>query len=197
MITLHPFMPFITEELYQEVCDANAPFQSICNVQLTDSESLNSAILDQGELLIELTTAIREIRAKNQIKPKDDIRLFHNNSDQNHLSAIEQTLIRLNYISALAYADKAENTTPLTIKGVTYYMEAKREVDPIAEAVRLEQELAYTIGFLDSVMKKLSNERFVANAKADVIDRERQKASDAERKIMALREELERLGAKK
>lgn len=197
MITLHPFMPFITEELYQEVCDANAPFQSICNVQLTDSESLNSAILDQGELLIELTTAIREIRAKNQIKPKDDIRLFHNNSDQNHLSAIEQTLIRLNYISALAYADKAENTTPLTIKGVTYYMEAKREVDPIAEAVRLEQELAYTIGFLDSVMKKLSNERFVANAKADVLDRERQKASDAEKKIMALREELERLGAKK
>jgi valyl-tRNA synthetase len=76
-------------------------------------------------------------------------------------------------------------------------MEAKREVDPIAEAVRLEQELAYTIGFLDSVMKKLSNERFVANAKADVIDRERQKASDAEKKIMALREELERLSAKK
>ncbi len=197
MITLHPFMPFITEELYQELRDQEAAFESICNVVSGESKPLDETTLKQGDLLIELTTAIREIRAKNQIKPKDEIGLYFNNTDTSSLEAIRKTLTRLNFIRHFASGDKMDNCIPLTIKGNTYYIEAQREVDMEAEAERLQQELDYTKGFLESVLKKLSNERFVANAKPDVVEKEKQKAADAESKIAALTQELSRLGIKK
>lgn len=197
MITLHPFMPFITEELYQELRDKDAPFESICNVVLGSPKPADEHVLRQGELLIELTSAIREVRAKNQIKPKDPIGLYFNNPDSRTLEAIQLTLTRLNYLNTFTFTDKKENCIPLAIKGHTYYIEAHREIDIEAETERLQQELNYAKGFLDSVMKKLSNERFIANAKADVVEKEKQKAADAERKINALKEELNRLGLKK
>ncbi len=194
MITLHPFMPFITEELYQESKNEKEAFESICNVQLNSKANINSDVLAQGELLIELTTAIREVRAKNQIKPKDVIKLFFNRKENKNLEAVQQTLTRLNYLSNLQFEEKPENTIPISIKGDTYYVELKREIDAAAEAKRLQEELTYTQGFLESVLKKLSNERFVANAKGDVVIKEKLKAADAEKKISALKEELERLG---
>jgi valyl-tRNA synthetase len=197
MITLHPFMPFITEELYQELRDGTDAFESICNVQIKDNSTIAKEVINQGELLIALTTAIREVRAKNQVKPKDEIKLVVNQNATPDLDAIKHTLVRLNYIGSMLSADKPENAIPVTIKGDTYYIELKREVDAAAEMARLQEELNYTKGFLDSVMKKLSNERFVANANADVVNKEKQKAADANKKIAALQDEINRLGISK
>jgi valyl-tRNA synthetase len=199
MVTLHPFMPFITEELYQELREPDTAFQSICHVLSKDYAPADEQVLKQGQLLIELTTAIREVRAKNQIKPKEEVGLYYTGMAKENasLDAIKQTLFRLNYLNKLQEVEKPENTIPITVKGNTYYVEANREIDVAAEAERLQQELNYTRGFLESVMKKLSNERFVANAKADVVEKEKQKAADAEKKIQRLTEELFRLGIKK
>ncbi len=197
MITLHPFMPFITEELFQEIREEKSTFISICNTVLKDEIHFDQEVLIQGDLLIKLTSSIREVRAKNQMKPKDEIGLYYNTANDTSIEAIKKTLTRLNYLNCLIHSEKPEGTIPLTIKGDTYYIQVHREIDIEAEIKRLHDELNYTRGFLASVNNKLTNERFVANANPDVVKKERQKASDAEKKIAALMEELNRLKAKK
>ena len=93
-------------------------------------------------------------------------------------------------VSGVSFVSDKANGTSFVIKGDEFFVDIAGEIDAEQEAANLEKELAYSIGFRDSVLKKLSNERFVANAKPDVVDKERQKLADAEAKIKALQESL-------
>ncbi|MCY7363140.1 MAG: class I tRNA ligase family protein, partial [Ignavibacteria bacterium] len=136
MLLLHPYMPFITEEIYQLLEERNG--DSICNEQLNKKSKPNEQILIEGEMLINIISNIRDIRAKNQLKPKDEIELKYQNADSKSFNIIQPTLKRLAFIS-LFYNDisTVENSFPFTLKGDKYYVIAEREVNAELEAARL------------------------------------------------------------
>jgi valyl-tRNA synthetase len=192
MKLLHPYMPFITEEIYQTLEERNG--KSICNEQIERKSSFNQQIINQGELLINIISNIRDIRAKHQIKPKDEVELKYQNSDATSFNIIQPTLKRLAFIKNFdADISSIDNSFPFTIKGDKYYVVAEREVNAEQEVARIEKELTQAKGFLKSVEAKLSNEKFATNAKADVLEKEKQKQTDALNKIKSLEEELKRM----
>jgi valyl-tRNA synthetase len=192
MKLLHPYMPFITEEIYQLLADRNG--ESICNEQLKTVATPNQKALNDGELLIAIISNIRDIRAKNQIKPKEEIGLKYQNSNVDSFDTIKPTLKRLGYIKNFdSNILNIENSFPFTLKGDKFYVIAEREVDIDSEYKRLEKELEHANGFLKSVEAKLNNEKFVANAKVDVLEKEKLKQTDALNKIKAVNEELKRI----
>jgi valyl-tRNA synthetase len=188
MQLLHPFMPFLTEEIFHLLRDQQ---QDLIVKQLPAAEALNENILQQGQLLQQLITAIRDTRNKNQLKPKDVISLFVDSGNDVFYAAAGNILRRQ------VNADKLEKTAApvagsmaLVVQTEKLYIESHAEVNADAQKAKMEEELNYLKGFLLSVDKKLSNEKFVQNAKPEIIANERKKQSDAEAKIKTLEESL-------
>lgn len=190
MQLLHPFMPFVTEEIYHEL---KKQTDDLCVKQFTVSTSVDNHILQQSELLKETITAIRDARVKNNIKPKDPVKL-HIQGPAAEFSAIEAILQKQVNAESVSYvSDAVANTITAVIGSNKFYIETEQQLDTSAQKESLQKELEYQKGFLLSVEKKLSNERFVQNAKPEVVDAERKKKADAEEKIKALEESLANL----
>ncbi len=188
MQLLHPFMPFLTEEIFHLLRDQQ---EDLIVRQLPATEALNEKVLQQGQLLQQLITSIRDTRNKNQLKPKDVISLFVDSANDAFYASAGSILQRQ------VNADKLEQTaTPvagsmaLVVQTEKLYIESHAEVNADAQKSKMEEELTYLKGFLLSVDKKLSNEKFVQNAKPEIIANERKKQSDAEAKIKTLEESL-------
>ena len=188
MQLLHPFMPFLTEEIFHLLREQQ---QDLIVRQLPAAEVLNQDILQQGQLLQQLITAIRDTRNKNQLKPKDVISLFVDSGNDAFYASTGGILQRQ------VNADKLEKTAApiagsmaLVVQTEKLYIESHAEVNADAQKSKMEEELQYLKGFLLSVDKKLSNEKFVQNAKPEIIANERKKQSDAEAKIKTLEESL-------
>ena len=160
-------------------------------LQRAREEKPDQAILAQGQLLKEAITAIRDARNKAQIKPKEPIQL-HIQSEQGkvyeQISSILSRQVNAKEISA------TKDMIPGTLTAVSgkdkFYIGTEQVVDTGAQKEELQKELVYLKGFLESVNKKLGNERFVQNAKPEVVDLERKKKEDAEIKIRAIEESL-------
>jgi valyl-tRNA synthetase len=190
MQLLHPFMPFVTEEIYHQLKEQN---DDLCVKQFAPLGSSNNTALQHGELLKQTITAIRDARVKNSIKPKEPVKL-HIQGSANDFAAIESILQKQVNADAISYVnDAVANTITTVIGGNKFYIETEQELDTAAQKESLQKELEYQRGFLQSVEKKLSNERFVQNAKQEVVDAERKKKADAEEKIKALEESLTNL----
>ena len=187
---LHPFMPFVTEEIYHQLKEQE---DDLCVKQFEFTDVSDSALLNQGELLKQTITAIRDARVKNNIKPKDIIKL-HVQGTKDDFIAIESILKKQVNADDVQYVnDAVANTIATMVSTNKFYIETEKELDTTAQKENLQKELDYYKGFLTSVEKKLSNERFVQNAKPEVVEAERKKKSDAEEKIKALEESVANL----
>ena len=189
---LHPFMPFITEELYHDEIFGERTEMDCCIVaDYPVIGAVNESLLKEAELVKGLVSEIRNVRNTRQISPKEALTL---NIKANSDVAYE---LWLNIVYKLANVSKADFVSD-KIAGAASFMVGKDEffipleenVDLAAEEERLTKELGYLQGFLKSVDAKLSNERFVQNAKPEIIENERNKKADAESKIEIIRDSL-------
>ncbi|MBS1947745.1 MAG: valine--tRNA ligase [Bacteroidetes bacterium] len=192
---LHPFMPFITEEIYHLLKEQN---DDLCIRQMKDLEvqSIDNHILQNAERLKQDITAIRDVRKKNLIKNSEKIGFSADYdlqkslvSNPSILKLLEkQTNIFLNtgILKEKENPDILHNEIIIHSSNHTYYLQVENELDKSVQKQDLLKDLEYQKGFLQSVMKKLSNERFVQNAKPEIIALEQKKKTDAEAKIKAL-----------
>jgi valyl-tRNA synthetase len=189
---LHPFMPFITEELYHLLAQHS---DDLCVRQLTPVATPDAAVLAQGTLLKEAITAIRDARNKAQIKPKESIHLHIQSEQEKVYQLIFSILSRQVNAKDIATTKEMIPGTLTVVAGKDkFYIGTDQVVDTAHQKEELEKELIYLKGFLESVNKKLGNERFVQNAKPEVVAVERKKQEDALEKIRTIEESLAQIG---
>lgn len=189
MKLLHPFMPFITEEIYHLLAQ-RADSDCITVAALPTPTDANHALLHDFELVREVISGIRTIRNEKNISPKELLQLQHKGKTQYaHWFELIKKLAGISTIQPVEQSPAASGS--FVVKDIEYFVPLSGLVDEQAEKSKLLAELEYTRGFLQSVEKKLSNERFVQNAKPEVIALEQQKKNDALAKIKALEEQLQ------
>jgi len=191
MQLLHPFMPFVTEETYHQLQERS---DDLCIKQFEAPTAADAEILQNGELLKGIISSIRDARVKSGIKPKESIRLHVQSGDTAGYGRIESILKKQVNADALSFVNDAVPNTVTVVVGTTrFYCETEKELDTASQKEQLQKDLEYLKGFLVSVEKKLGNERFVQNAKPEVVEVERKKKADAEEKIRAIEESLAQL----
>jgi valyl-tRNA synthetase len=191
MHLLHPFMPFVTEEIYHHLRKQD---DDLCIRQFVAARPADASTLQQGELLKQTISAIRDARIKNGIKPKDVIQL-HIQSDVGNYKAIEAILGKQVAADHIHYTtEPVPETINVVVGRERFYMQSETALDSSVQKEQLMKDLEYLKGFLVSVDKKLGNERFVQNAKPEVVAAERKKRADAEEKIRTLEESLGGIG---
>jgi valyl-tRNA synthetase len=191
MHMLHPFMPFITEEIYHLISSKQ---DDLCNKIAAPIAQANTEIVAGGELLKQVISALRDARNKNQLKPKDTITLHIQTGNTTTYKAIESILCKQVNATSIAYTNSnIDNTIVVAVEKDKFFIETSIELDATALKATLLADLAYQKGFLESVSKKLSNERFVQNAKPEVVALEQQKQADAIARIATIEESLQSL----
>ncbi|MBC3788015.1 valine--tRNA ligase [Spirosoma utsteinense] len=192
MCLAHPFMPFITEEIWQEIRERKHG-ESICVAPFPQPGAIDMSILTSFETLFEVISNVRNIRNAKQISPKTALPLSIKTSQPGPFQTLESLIQKMANVSSINYVDEKSGGLSFLIKGDEFFVDIAGEIDVEQELEATRKDLEYQIGFRESTLKKLSNERFVANAKPDVVDRERQKLADAEAKIQALEQRLQDL----
>jgi valyl-tRNA synthetase len=193
MELLHPFMPFVTEEIYHQLMERNEG-DDLTIKRMQEYRGQHADVLKQGELLKEVITAIRDARNKTQLKPKDRVKLHVQTSDTSIYRNIEDILQKQVNAESVGYVtESVPNSVNIVIQKDKFFIESENQADTSSQKEQLQKDLNYFEGFLASVEKKLGNERFVQNAKPEVVEIERRKKADAEAKIKAIRESLESL----
>ncbi|MEP1032869.1 valine--tRNA ligase [Ekhidna sp.] len=183
---LHPFMPFITEELWHELKERKDG-AAIIVAEWPKAESFDDAVLKQADLLFEITSGVRNIRNSKGISPKEALELT---TDSKAIATIGESLQKLGNLSAIKSGDKPNNAFSFVIGSDEFFIPASENIDIEAEKRKIAEELNYTKGFMKSVEKKLSNEKFVSGAPEQVVAMERKKLADAEAKVKTLEESL-------
>ncbi len=188
---LHPFMPFITEELWQHLEDRKDG-ESIMYAPMPHAGEINKTILDNMEIAKEIVNGVRGVRASKQISPREALTL---NVISTEFKVPDTDVVKkLANLEAINNVDSSDPAAALFMVGTTEYnVPLTQSIDVEAERARIEKDINYYEGFLASVLKKLSNERFVSNAPAAVVDGERRKQADAEARLKTLRANLEAL----
>ncbi|NTW23543.1 MAG: valine--tRNA ligase [Lentimicrobium sp.] len=190
MQVLHPFMPFITEEIWHLLIERTDD-ESLMISQLPLAGSVDADMLADFQVAAEVVIGVRNVRKDKNIAFKDQVEMKVKSSGSDTGTGFDSVIAKLGNISAIEYVnEKPAAAAGFMIKSNEYYIPLGEGVDLEAEKEKLEKELAYTQGFLDSVLKKLGNERFVSNAKPEVVDIERQKKADAEMTIQLLKDQL-------
>jgi len=189
MKLLHPFMPFITEEIWHGLRERSGKDYLIVT-QYPEPQPINEVqnrLLDEAAIAFEIIQQVRSLRNGKGISPKEKLPLAIKTTRRQRYAKFEGLISKLANLESLSYADNAaDNTTRFVVKGDECFVTLAQSVNAQEEIQKLEAELAYQQGFLESVEKKLSNERFVANAKPEVVENERRKQADAQAKIAAL-----------
>jgi valyl-tRNA synthetase len=192
MRLIHPWMPFISEEIWQTIKERNEN-ESICLAQFPQGGEVDEVLLADFELLYEIVSTVRNTRNLKQISPKEALPLAVKTENQARYETLAGLIKKMANISDIQYvSDKADGMS-FVIKGDELTIDLGKNLDIEEEKVALQKDLDYIIGFKKSTEAKLSNERFVQNAKPEIIEKERQKLADAEIKIKALEEALAKL----
>ena len=193
MLLLHPFMPFVTEDIYHQLKERKEG-DDLTTKRMKEHRIQKSEVLKQGELLKEVITAIRDARNKTQLKPKDQVKLHIQTANVSAYKNIESILQKQVNAESLGYITEAvPNSINVVVQKDKFFLESENLAGSSSQKEQLEKDLNYFVGFLASVEKKLGNERFVQNAKPEVVEVERRKKADAEAKIKAIKESLESL----
>jgi valyl-tRNA synthetase len=191
MQVLHPFMPFITEEVYHLLRERE---DDLCIKQFSSDKAIDNNVVQQGELLKKVISALRDARNKNQVKPKETIRLHIQTDDKASYTGIEEILAKQVNAEKISYTtDTIADAIIVAVEKDKFYLETGQKLDISVLKEELLKDLNHQQKFLESVTKKLSNERFVANAKPEVVELEKKKQSDAEARIKVLEEGLSNL----
>jgi len=188
---LHPFMPFITEELWQAL-EERKDGESIMVEMQPIKKRFGKKIIEDIERVKEIISAIRNVRKENNISNKIELELWVKRKGRStgYDSLIKKMCLLSNIKDEI---DENELVSTFIIKTTRYALPLGDNLDIEAELEKLQNELNYIEDFIESVMKKLGNERFVANAKPEVVEAERKKKADAESKIASLKEGIEAL----
>ena len=185
---LHPFMPFITEELWQLIKERKAGL-SIMLFPYPKAEGFNKELLNNVELAKEIVVGVRNVRQEKNIPNKNNLSLFIKGEKLD--KAIESLVFKMAGLENLDYVtDKVEGASSFLIKSTEFFIPLEGFINVEEEIAKLTEELEYTKGFLKSVMVKLGNERFVNSAPPKVVEVERKKQADAEEKIRVIEERL-------
>ena len=185
---LHPFMPFITEELWQHIYDRQLG-ESIMTQTLVKDMPYNEALIAQFEAVKEVISGIRTIRLQKNIAQKEALALEV--TGENPVAGFGSVIAKLCNLSEIKQVEtKSEGAAAFMVGTTEYAVPLGNLINVEEELKKLEADLKYQEGFLQSVMKKLSNEKFVSKAPANVIEMERKKQADAETKIAALKESI-------
>ena len=188
---LHPFMPFITEELWQQLRERKSG-ESLMVSLLQKPGEVDETFVQQFEMAKEVITNIRSIRMQKNIALKEALELQV--VGQNPVENMEPVIRKMGNLSAITVVEtKADGAASFMIGTTEFAVPLGNMIDVEAEIARMEVELKHKQGFLQGVLKKLSNEKFVSNAPAAVIELERKKQADAESIIKSLQESIEAL----
>ncbi len=189
---LHPFMPFLSEEIWQRISERNAA-ESLMVSSWPKKEAYDSGLLEAFSFVKEIIGGVRNIRKEKNISFKEPLELYVLNKEavNNTMPVIVKKLANVKEIADTK--ESIPSSFSFRIKSNEYFIPATDRIDVEGERKKIEDELLYTRGFLQSVNKKLSNERFVSNAPEKVVIMEQKKAADAKAKIATLEQSLESL----
>ena len=192
MLLLHPFMPFLTEEIWQDLAERKDG-ESICVASLPKAVEADEKALARFALAQEVVSAVRNVRKQKNLPQKEALELKVVR-DENYPAEFEAAIVKMANISQVTFVtEKNPMDAAFIVKTTQYFVPMGDNIDKEAEIAKLEKDLAYQQGFLATVMKKLSNERFVSSAPAQVVENEQNKKRDAEAKIAAIEEQLKAL----
>jgi valyl-tRNA synthetase len=187
---LHPFMPFITEQIWQYI-EQRKEGESIMMQPLPSAGRAHSSVLGEFEDMKEAVTAIRKIRKEKNLSARDRLQVLVRDQNQSYSKRFECILQKLGLLEPVAETeDKLQDAISFRVGSVEYYIPLEEHVNPEEELQNLQTELEYQKGFLEKVMAKLRNERFVSNAPQAVVEKEQKKKGDAEKKIRVLEERI-------
>ena len=186
---LHPFMPFLTEEVWQHIAERTVE-QALCISNWPKPQEYDETIIAQFNYATEVIAGIRTIRKEKNIPNKDVLQLMELNTS-NSSARLDAIIKKLGNIEEIETVESSvDGALSFRVKSNEYFIPIAGAIDVDAEIQKINEELKYTRGFLQSVQKKLSNERFVNNAPPKVVELERKKAADAEAKIETLEKSL-------
>jgi valyl-tRNA synthetase len=197
MVMLHPFMPFVTEEIWHQLAERQDG-QACAISRYPQAHAYDAAFVQQVELAKAVVSGIRDVRNNNGLKQKDPLVVFAQDSAAVQalfaVPGIKAMLVKMGVLASLEITNEEVNNGVAFLAGNDkFYVELEKQIDVVEERKRLQKELEYYQGFIKSVMGKLSNERFVNNAPADVVAVERKKLADGETKLKNLESELAKL----
>ena len=189
---VHPFVPFISEEIWHQITDRTKQ-EALIIASWPKAEAIDEDLISGFEIAADVISGIRTIRKEKNIAFKETIELSILNSGDKD-TTFDTVITKLGNLSGLNYVkETVEGAISFRVKSNEYFIPVSGAIDVEEEIKKLTEELSYTEGFLKSVQKKLQNERFVNNAPDQVIANERKKEADAEAKIMTLKSSLENL----
>lgn len=193
----HPFMPFITEEIYHQLKE-RVDGDCIMIADWPAARKFDPDILARADNAFEVVTNVRNIRQQKGISPKETLQIYgFVDSPTDYLPA-DKMIWKLANIDKLEFVkEKVENALSFHVGTDEWFVPVNQEIDLEKESNAIEEEIGYLKGFLNSVMKKLSNEKFVQNAPAKVVEMEQKKKEDAEKRIGALQEKMDNLKSMK
>jgi valyl-tRNA synthetase len=187
MQVLHPFMPFITEEIWQNLA-VRAEGSSICVASFPSAKDAKSVDLSR---VFETIQQIRNLRNAKGLSPKEAFEIFVKANDKTLYEPYIFLICKLANVSEFTFVhEQPEGTTLLPVDTDEVFVVLNLTIDVAAEKEKMEKEIEYLQGFMKSVDAKLSNEKFVANAKPELVEKERQKKADAEAKIEVLKKSI-------
>jgi len=185
-------MPFITEEIWQDIKTKEDTYLIVSEWPV--KKDYQDGHLNDAQLLFDLTGEIRNIRNQKGLSPKDALELNIKTNSAGKFDKIKHSLQKMANLSDISVvASKPENCLSFVYQSDEFYLPVTETIDIESEKKKLEEELKYTEGFLNSVNKKLSNQKFVEGAPAKVVEMERKKKEDAEAKIKAIKASLSTL----
>ena len=192
MQVIHPFMPFITEEIWHLISERKEG-ESIMVSRMPVHKKHHDRFIHRFEVAKEIISAIRAIRKEKNIPQADKMDLYikTDNSYDGYYLPVIRKMCNLNEIKYTE--EKVQDAISFLVRTIEYYIPVRTKVDTAEELKRTREELEYTKGFLAIVMKKLDNEKFIRGAPSDVVERERKKQADALVKIKALEEKIKEL----
>jgi valyl-tRNA synthetase len=186
---LHPFMPFLTEEIWQHIAE-RTPNQALIISEWPKAKSYDEKLISDFDFTIDVISGIRTIRKDKNIPFKDaiDLKVVNNEKSNTYFDSV---VCKLGNITSLEYvSDKVEGALSYRVKSNEYFIPITGNIDVEAEIAKLTEELNYTKGFLKSVEAKLSNEKFVNGAPEKVLEMERKKQADALAKIATIEQSI-------
>jgi valyl-tRNA synthetase len=191
---LHPFMPFITEEIWHWIRERTNPEEAICIAQWPEKKTMNAALLQEFTPFQQAVAEIRTIRKNNQIPQREGLQL-NIQLGKDYPQSLESAMVKLTNLSRVVRVEeKVPNSFGFVIGTTSFFIPFGAAVDVEAEKAKIQKEIDHLNGFLKGVRGKLSNERFVQNAPENVVDLERKKESDALSKLTVLETKLAELG---
>ena len=188
---LHPFMPFITEEIWH-ILEERKNGESIMLTSQPVPESYDQGLVEKFAYAEEVIMAVRNARKEKNIPQKESIRVYiRKNNNEVPDTTFDPIIGKLCNVSDLGYVnEKVDGCISFVVGSTEFFIPLTGKIDLVEELKKLEEELAYTTGFLGKVLQKLSNDSFVSNAPPAVVDSERKKKDDAESRIKVLEEQI-------